>query len=76
MTGCQHLSMHGLSMWIVYLILALLMLDSGLVHSDTEVTGCYKRQYSVNVTGRDGHCWEQVNLIACWGKCPSHEVSL
>jgi hypothetical protein len=39
--------------------------------------GCHRRLYRYKVTQSDSagrSCWDNVNVMSCWGRCDSNEV--
>lgn len=40
---------------------------------------CHRRMYAYKVTKTDSTgriCWDVINVMSCWGRCDSNEVSL
>ncbi|XP_055853030.1 thyrostimulin beta-5 subunit [Episyrphus balteatus] len=40
--------------------------------------GCHRRMYTYRVTQSDAQgreCWDLVNVMSCWGRCDSSEIS-
>jgi hypothetical protein len=40
---------------------------------------CHRRLYAYKVTKTDSAgriCWDMINVMSCWGRCDSNEVSL